>query len=108
MLLFVAILLGLPSFVGLMCLLVSRVKGKNAVKVDEEAATAGDGPIKDKRLKKGNRAPVQDNLYVIHESEEELIIDDTNSPLHLAEDSSDSDDEELVFNGSYKFLKWLK
>ena len=62
MLLFVAILLGLPSFVGLMCLLVSRVKGKNAVKVDEEAATVGDGPMKDKRLKKGNHAPVQD-LY---------------------------------------------
>ena len=105
MLLFVAILLGLPSFVGLMYLLVSRTKGKRAMTVDVENTMAGDGPTRVHRFKKGNHAPVQDNLYVIQESDEELIIDDTNSPLHLAEDSSDSDDEELVFNGSYKFLK---
>ena len=104
MLLFVVILLGLPSFVGLMYLLVSRTKGKKAMTVDVENTMAGDGPTRVNKFKKGNHAPVQDN-YVIQESDEELIIDDTNSPLHLAEDSSDSDDEELVFNGSYKFLK---
>ena len=105
MLLFVAILLGLPSFVGLMYLLVSKTKGKKAMTVNVENTMAGDGPTRVHRIKKGNHAPVQDNLYVIQESDEELIIDDINSPLHLAEDSSNSDDEELVFNGSYKFLK---
>ena len=99
MLLFLAILLGLPSFVGVLYLLVLRARGKKAVKVDEEAATAEDGLLKVNRLKKGNRAPVQDNLYVIPESEEELIINVTSTAaLHHAEDSTDSDDEELVLH----------
>ena len=93
MLLFLAILLGLPSFVGVLYLLMMRTRGKKAVKVDEEAATAEEGLTKVKKLKKGNRAPVQD---MILESEEELIINVTStSALHHAEDSSDSDDEEL-------------
>ena len=66
--------------------------------VDEEKAMAEDGSTKVNRFKKGNRAPIQDNLYVILESDEELIIEDTNTALHLAEDSSDSDDEELVLH----------
>ena len=77
MLLFLAILLRLPSFVGVLYLLVLRMRGKKALKVDEEAATPENGPMKVNRLKKGNRAPVQDNLYGIPESEEELIIDVT-------------------------------
>ena len=96
MLLFLAILLGLPSFVGVLYLLVLRMRGKKAVKVDEEAAAAEDGWAKINRLNKGNCVPIQDNLYVILESDEELIIKDTNTALHLAEDSSDSDDEELM------------
>ena len=98
MLLFLAILLGLPSFLGVLYLLVLRTRGKKAVKVDEEAVTAEDGLMKVNRLKKGNHAPVQDNFYVIPESEEELIIDITSTAtLHHAEDSTESDDEELVF-----------
>ena len=43
------------------------------------------------------RVPIQDNLHVILESDEELTIKDTtNSALLLTEDSSDSDDEELM------------
>ena len=68
---------------------------------DEETATAKGGPTKVNRIKRGNRAPIQDNLYVIVESYEELIVKDTNTTLHLAEDSSDSDDEELMLNSVY-------
>ena len=68
---------------------------------DEEKAMAEDGPTKFNRFKKGTRAPIQDNLYVIMESDEELIIKDTNTTLHLAEDGSDSDDEELMLIGVY-------
>ena len=65
---------------------------------DEETATAEDGPTKVYRLKRGNRVPIQDELHVIMmESGEELTIKDTNTALLLAEDSSDSDeDEELM------------
>ena len=66
--------------------------------VDEEKAMAEDGSTKVNRFKKGNRAPIQDTLYVILESDEELIIEDSNMSLHHAEDSSDSDDEELMLN----------
>jgi len=98
MLLFLAILLGLPSFVGVLYLLALRMRGKKAMTADEETATAEDGPTKVNRLKKGN--PIQDNLHVILESDEELTIKDTNTlPLPLlAEDSSDSDDEELMLH----------
>ena len=99
MLLFLTILLGVPSFVGVVYLLVSKTRGKKAMTGDEEKAMAEDGPTKANRFRKGNRAPIQDNLYVILESDEELIIDDSNTTLHLAEDSSDSDDEELVLSG---------
>ena len=99
MLLFLAILLGLPSFLGVFYLLLLRARGKKAVKVDEEAVTEEDGLMKVNRLKKGNRAPVQDNLCVIPESEEELIINViTTAGLHHAEDSTDSDDEEFVLH----------
>ena len=97
MLLFLAILLGLPSFVGVLYLLAVRTRGKKAMTADEETATAEDGPTKVNRLKKGN--PIQENLPVILESEEELTIKDTNTSLLLAEDSSDSsDDEELMLH----------
>ena len=69
--------------------------------IDEEKAMAEDGLTKVNRFKRGNRAPIQDNLYVILESDEELIIEDTKTLVHLAEDSSDSDDEELMLNGVY-------
>ena len=66
---------------------------------DEETATAKGGPTKVNRIKRGNRAPIQDNLHVILESDEELTIKDTNTALLLAEDSSDSDeDEELMLH----------
>ena len=42
------------------------------------------------------RVPIQDHLHMILESDEELTIKDTNTALLLAEDSSDSDDEELM------------
>ena len=69
--------------------------------IDEEKAMAEDGLTKVNRFKRGNRAPIQDNLYVILESDKELIIEDTKTLVHLAEDSSDSDDEELMLNGVY-------
>ena len=69
--------------------------------VDEEKARAEDCPTQVNRFKKGNRALIQDNLYVILESDEELIIEDSNTTLHLAEDSSDSDDQELMLNCVY-------
>ena len=66
---------------------------------DEETAAAEDGPTKVNRLKEGNRVPIQDNLHVILDSDEELPITaltPTNTALLLAEHSSDSDDEELM------------
>ena len=63
---------------------------------DEETATAKGGPTKVNRIKRGNRAPIQHNVHVILENDEELAIKDTNTVLLLAEDSSDSDDEELM------------
>ena len=100
MLLFLAILLGLPSFVGVLYLLLAlRTRGKKAMTADVETA-AEDDPTKVNRLKKGNRVPIQDNLHVILDSDdgEELTITikDPNTALLLAEDSSDSDDEELM------------
>ena len=93
---FLVILLGLPSILGLLYIFVTRTRNKKAVTVDEEKAMAEDGLTKVNRIKKGNCAPIQDNLYAILESDEELIIDDTKTLAHLAEDSSDSEDEELV------------
>ena len=86
---------------GVVYLLVSKTRGKKAMTVDEEKAMAEDGSTKVNRFKKGNRAPIQDTLYVILESDEELIIEDSNMSLHHAEDSSDSDDEELMVNVVY-------
>ena len=99
MLLFLAILLGLPSFVGVLYLLALRTRGRKAVTADEETATAKGGPTKVKRVKKGNRVPIQDELHVIMmESGEELTIKDTNTALLLAEDISDSDGEEIMLH----------
>ena len=99
---FLVILLGLPSILGLLYIFVTRTRNKKAVTVDEEKAMmAEDVPTKVDRIKKGNCAPIQDNLYVILESDEELIINDTKTLVHLAEDSSDSEDEELVVDGVF-------
>ena len=55
MLLLLAILLGLPSFVGVLYLLALRTRGKRAMTADEETATAKGGPTKVNRIKRGNR-----------------------------------------------------
>jgi len=102
MLLFLAILLGLPSFVGVLYLLLAlRTRGKKAMTADVETAAAEDDPTKVNRLKKGNRVPIQDNLHVILDSDDDeeltITIKDTNTALlPVLSDSSDSDDEELM------------
>ena len=102
MLFFLAILLGLPSILGLLYIFVMRTRNKKAVTVNEEKAMAKDGPTKVRGIKKGNCAPIQDNFYVILESDEELIIDNTKRLVHRAEDSSDSDDEVLTVDGVFR------
>ena len=62
--------------------------------MDEEKATR-DPLMKKDWFNKWENAQIKDNLYVISETDEELSVDN-NALMRLAEDSSDSEDDELV------------
>ena len=89
-----AILSASLLFTVVLSFFMLKSKSRNAKNVDEEIIVRSPLVKKD-WFNKGNSAHIQDNLYKISESDEELSVDN-NTLLRLAEGSSDSEDDELV------------
>ena len=70
-----------------------KSKRRHAKKKVVEDKTSRDPLVKKDWSKKGERAHIHENLYVISESDEELSVDNNSTLLRLAEDS---EDDELV------------
>ena len=96
----IAISIGFLLFLIAFSSFLLKRKSIKTRKVDEESAAISDTLVKHDRFKKDSNAQIMGDLYTIIESEDELTISN-DMPLRLAEDTSDSEDEELVVDGVY-------